>query len=112
MAPCPHLEVGMGGVTFPCLLDTGSMVSTVIESFFLQHFKPWGQERLQACRWLKLTAANGLAIPYTGYLELDIDPKCGVLVVRYSPGMSAHFRDECHSQVLQRAFWAARPGPV
>lgn len=79
----------------PCLVDTGSMVSTVTESFFHQHFEPWGEERLQACHWLQLKAANGLAIPYIGYLELTIElcgkvmSHCGVLVVRDPPGNSS-----------------------
>ncbi|KAK0133468.1 hypothetical protein N1851_030993 [Merluccius polli] len=86
------MDVSMGGVTVPCLVDTGSMVSTFTESFFLQHFEPWGQERLRSCNWLQLRAANGLAIPYIGYLELDVMlcskliPGCGVLVVRDPPG--------------------------
>ncbi|KAK0141480.1 hypothetical protein N1851_021419 [Merluccius polli] len=41
-----------------------------------QHFEPWGRERLQSCHWLQLKAANGLAIPYVGYLELDME-LCG-----------------------------------
>ncbi|XP_048842280.1 uncharacterized protein LOC125715081 [Brienomyrus brachyistius] len=46
-----------------------------------------GHERLQDCRWLELRAANGLAIPYIGYLELDVNLcgkwmlGCGILVV-------------------------------
>lgn len=82
----------MGGVNVLCLLDTGSMVSTITESFFRQHFEPWGQDRLQQCQWLQLRAANGLAIPYLGYLELDVTlcdkviPGCGVLVVSDPPG--------------------------
>lgn len=65
------------------------MVSTITESFFLQHFKTGS---LQACRWLQLKAANGLAIPYLGYLELDVFlcgrdiPGCGILVVKDPPG--------------------------
>lgn len=92
MSLCPHLDVTIGGVSVPCLVDTGSMVSTIIESFFLQHFKSWGHERLQSCNWLQLRAANGLAIPYVGYLELDVIlcgkyvPACGVLVVKDPPG--------------------------
>lgn len=68
------------------------MVSTITESCFHQHFEPWGQERLRSCQWLQLTAANGLAIPYIGYMELDVElcgkvvPECGVLVVRDPPG--------------------------
>lgn len=68
MSSCPNNNVLMGGVTVSCLLDTGSMVSTVTEGFFLQQFEPWGQERLKLCHWLQLKAANGLAIPYIGYL--------------------------------------------
>ncbi|XP_063059157.1 retrovirus-related Pol polyprotein from transposon 412 [Engraulis encrasicolus] len=92
MSSCPHLDVLVGGVKVPCLVDTGSMVSTLRESFFLQHFASWGNERLKSCHWLQLRAANGLAIPYVGYLELDIElcgkvmPQCGVLVVRDPPG--------------------------
>ncbi|XP_027861630.1 uncharacterized protein LOC114137209 [Xiphophorus couchianus] len=85
---CPHADVVMGGVTVTCLVDTGSMVSTVSESFFRQHMESWGSERLQSCHWLELRAANGLKIPYIGYLELDVYlcgkliPHCGVLVVQ------------------------------
>lgn len=45
-----------------------------------------------SCHWLQLRAANGLSIPYIGYVELDIElcgrvvPNCGVLVVRDPPG--------------------------
>ncbi|KAJ8014292.1 hypothetical protein DPEC_G00038740 [Dallia pectoralis] len=68
------------------------MVSTITESFFLQQFEPCGQERLQSCHWLQLRAANGLAISYLGYLELDIKlcgkllQRCGLLVVKDPPG--------------------------
>ena len=88
ISSCPHLDVEMGGVKVPCLVDTGSMVSTISESFFRQHLEPWGQERLRSCHWLELRAANGLTIPYLGYLELDVQlmPQCGVLVVRDPPG--------------------------
>lgn len=33
ISSCPHLDVDMGGVKVPCLVDTGSMVSTITESF-------------------------------------------------------------------------------
>ena len=64
------------------------MVTTVTESFFRQHVQPQTTETMQPCDWLQLKAANGLAIPYLGYLELDLEvlgktlPKIGVLVVR------------------------------
>lgn len=92
MSTCPHLNVRMGGISVPCLVVTGSMVSTVTESFFSNNFEPWGQERLQTCQWLQLRAANGLEIPYLGYLELDVELcgkviyHCGILVVKDPPG--------------------------
>ena len=88
---CPHTDVVMGGVTVPCLVNTGSMVSTVREGFFRQHFETWDQEKLKSCHWLQLQAANGLPIPYLGYLELKVElcgrtlPGCGLLVVKDPP---------------------------
>ena len=67
------------------------MVSTITESFFQEHFAPWDHDRLQSCNWLRLRAANGLAIPYVGYLELDVAlcdkvmSRCGILVVKDPP---------------------------
>lgn len=78
----------MGGVWVPCLVDTGSMVSTITESFFREHFEPWGMDGLRSCNWLKLSAPNGLAIPYIGYFKLHVQlcgkeiTRRGVLVVR------------------------------
>lgn len=91
LASCPHLDVSIGGVQVPCLIDTGSMVSTVTETFFQKHFAPNGPTSLKSCNWLQLRAANGLAIPYIGYMELDVQlcgktiPACGVLVVKDPP---------------------------
>jgi hypothetical protein len=61
----------MAGVDVPCLVDTGSMVSTT-EGFFKEHFQSQVQGNLQACGWLRLKAAHGLDIPYRGYLKLDV----------------------------------------
>ncbi|KAL6456493.1 hypothetical protein MHYP_G00350370 [Metynnis hypsauchen] len=87
---CPYLTVNIGGIDVKCLLDTGSMVSTLTETFFSQHFK----ETPQSCRWLQLKAANGLDIPYLGYLELDVTVfdkvicNRGILIVKDPPGSS------------------------
>ncbi len=92
ISSCPHLVAVFGGVSVPCLVDTGSMVSTITESCFRRDIAPGEQEELKMCHWLQLRAANGLEIPYIGYVELDIElcgclvPKCGVLVVRDPPG--------------------------
>lgn len=68
------------------------MVTTLTESCFRKCFDPLGREGLKPCQLLQLRAANGLDIPYIGYVELDIElcgslvPKCGVLVVADPPG--------------------------
>ncbi|XP_076848812.1 uncharacterized protein LOC143496528 [Brachyhypopomus gauderio] len=85
---CPKVAIRLGGVVVNCLLDTGSMVSTIVESFFRQHI----QGDLHSCQWLQLRAANGLEIPYVGYVELTVDvlgksiPRRGWLVVKDPPG--------------------------
>ena len=64
------------------------MVTTVTETFFRQNFGCFGPKKFKSCNWLALRAANGLAIPYLGYIEVDIEvlgkviPKQGVLVVK------------------------------
>lgn len=89
MGECPVVEVVMQGTVVPCLLDTGSMVTTLTAEFFYKHFQSLSGQ-LQECRWLQLRAANGLQIPYLGYLEVDLHilgrtlPKMGVLVVQDS----------------------------
>ncbi len=85
---CPQVEIMVLGVEVSCLLDTGSQVSTISESFFRQHLGGDDEDMLSTTGWLKLTAANGLDIPYLGYLELEIEtmgrkiPNCGFLVVK------------------------------
>lgn len=55
-----------GGVDIPCLLDTET------QSFFAKHFETGSPEKLKACHWIRLRAANGLAIPTLAVaLELD-----------------------------------------
>lgn len=39
MSSCPHLALSMSGVQVFCLVDTGSMVSTITESLFFQHLE-------------------------------------------------------------------------
>lgn len=91
---CPVVMVNMGDVEVPCLLDTGSMVSTITESFFDEHFNAFGKQEVGNCQWLGLKAANGLDIPYVGYVTLTVNvygtqiPNCGVLVVKDPPTSS------------------------
>lgn len=110
LSPCPHVTVSVGGVLVPCLLDTGSMVSTVTESFYLQNFEPWGLEKLHSCHWLQLKAANGLDIPYIGYLELDVEvfgkviPKRGVLIVKDSLGTPSQVAGVLGMNVIRECY--------
>ena len=81
----------MGGVNISCLLDTGSMVSTITETYFFKRFMPHGEKELKNCHWLQLSAANGLSIPYLGYFEVNVTvlgrtiQDCGILVVEDPP---------------------------
>lgn len=69
---CLTVEVTIGGVRTNCLLDTGSEVTTITESYYRKHFE--GQEAaLSSAKWVRLTAANGLDIPVIGCLEADIE---------------------------------------
>ncbi|KAK6479254.1 hypothetical protein HHUSO_G19953, partial [Huso huso] len=84
----PMVEVLMEGITVPCLLDTGSQVTMLRQSFFEQHFGKHGKYLQDPTAWLSLRAANGLAIPYEGWAVMDIEigsariPQRGILVVQ------------------------------
>lgn len=86
------------------------MVSTVTESFFHKHFAPWGHDRLLACHWLQLRAANGLAIPYLGYLEVDVSlcgkkiPRCGILVVKDPVSVESSIPGILGMNVIRRCY--------
>jgi len=75
-------------------------VSTITESFFNQHFRPRGSDPLDTNKRLTLTAANGLEIPYIGYLELDFEeqgvtiPQRGILVVKDPPDLQSRTSKE------------------
>lgn len=97
---CPITTVKLGGAPVRCLLVSGSQVLTITESFFNQHFCPKVSDLLDTNKWLTLTAANGLEIPYIGYLELDFEvqgvtiPQRGILVVRDPPDPQSRARKE------------------
>ncbi len=67
---CPTIDVLVGDVTIKCLLDAGSNVSTITETFFVKHFCP--TDRKTNCKWLSLSVANGLGIPHLGYVETGV----------------------------------------
>ncbi|KAI2668517.1 Retrovirus-related Pol polyprotein from transposon 17.6 [Labeo rohita] len=64
------LVVFMGGVQVPCLVDTGSMVSTMTESCFMTNFGLWGQEQLRS--WILLV----VCVHVPGVLGMNILSRC------------------------------------
>ncbi|KAI5626698.1 hypothetical protein C0J50_13742 [Silurus asotus] len=88
---CPMVDLMIKGVPVSCLLDTGSQVSTITEGFFREHSFGDESDVLATSNWLKITAANGLEIPYLGYMELDVEvmgmvlPECGFLIIKGNP---------------------------
>ncbi len=92
---CPMVDLKIRGVLVSCLLDTGSQVSTITEAFFQEHLFGNESDMLSTSSWLKITAANGLDIPYLGYMELDVEvmgmtlPECGFLIIKETPSPSS-----------------------
>ena len=82
---CPDVMVSIGDVNVKCLLDTGAQVSTITEEFYRKHFKM--EELTDISAFLRVTGANGLEVPYIGFIELSITAlgrtiSGGFLVVR------------------------------
>lgn len=78
----------MAGVEVECLIEIGSMVTLVSEAFCKEKLESVCGRVHGVGRMLTLRGANGLEIPYLGYLELDMQvggetiPDCGVLVLK------------------------------
>lgn len=89
-----------GGIQVCCLLDSGSQVSSITESFFNRHFLPRGSNLLDTNKWLTLTTANGLEIPYIGHLEVDCEAQGvtilqrDIVVARDPPDLQSGLRKE------------------
>lgn len=83
----PVVEVRIHGVKIRCLVDTGSQVTLVSESLSKELFQGSQVQGTEA-PWLILRGANGLEIPYVGYLVTDLEihgitvPQKGVVIVR------------------------------
>ena len=67
----PYITVKNGGQQVEALLDTGSMVSMVSKAFYEQYLKC--NESYLGDKWVKVTAANGLEIPYEGVIMADVE---------------------------------------
>ena len=89
VGPQPVVTATMGGVPVSCLVDSGSQVSMVDEGFFRQHLSQ--SFTRGAGSWLRITAANGLSVPYAGMFVADVTldgvtvGECGIIVVRRPP---------------------------
>ena len=92
MATCPKINMGCGRKKIPSLLDSGSQVTLIHQSFFeqeiLPHIKPSDGEKANAHQLFQLTAANDGKLPISMYVELDLNflgivvPKVGVLITQ------------------------------
>ena len=90
VATCPRINMACGRKMIPSLLNSGSQVTLICQSFFdqeiLPHIKPSNGEKAKAHQLFQLTAANNGKLPISMYLELDLDflgtvvPKVGVLI--------------------------------
>ena len=67
-ADCFAVDVVFGTLTVPCLLDTGSMVTTITQSYLARN----GVQLTSVPEQFKLIAANGTSIPYVGCFETDV----------------------------------------
>ena len=61
----------IGRVTARCLIDTGSMVTTMSRVFYLNLLKE-RHPLLPLGQILKVEGAGGQKIPYDGYVEVDV----------------------------------------
>lgn len=102
---CPVINISVSGINLACLVDTGSMVSTVTESFYRKFIEPLGTLLIQNS-FIQLKAANGLEIPYIGYIEVDVHyhgnilKQRGLLIVKDSTDDSTQKRKEAVPGVI------------
>ena len=84
----PTITARMAGVEVECLINTGSMVTLVLEDFYKEKLESVCGRVHGVGRMPTLRGANGLEIPYLRYLQLDMQvggvtiPDCGVLVLK------------------------------
>ena len=90
VAKCPKVCISAHGIQIPSLLDSGSEVTLLRQSYFDQHIlpkiKPATGEKANAHCLFKLTVASDGQMPIKMYTELDLTflglkvPKVGVLI--------------------------------
>lgn len=84
---CPYVNVKMNGQCIPFVLDTGSQVTLLSQKLFKKYLENTCLTSVGETPWLTLRAANGLKIPYVGYVLVDCMvgsihvPSKGVIIV-------------------------------
>ena len=77
VAKCPKVSTSSKGVQIPSLLDSGSEVSLICQSYFKEHMLPKIEtpmgEKAYAHILFNLMAVNDGQLPMKTYLELDIN---------------------------------------
>ncbi len=68
---CPTISLLMNNVPLTCLVDTGSQVTTVTESFYNQFISQF-PGLIEVSSFIRLNASNGLDIPLSGLLQVSI----------------------------------------
>jgi len=94
----PTVTARIGGVPVRSLVDTGSMVTLVTESFYREKLKPTlGNPNSKTV--LQLRGANGLEIPYIGFVTADVEvggvtvPGCGIFITKETEATTATQRE-------------------
>ena len=83
VGPSPKTTCVVNGIELRALADSGSEVTTITKSCYLQHFDSLFEDTTY---WLHLGAANYEGIAYVGYTELDVEVdhqtihKAGILI--------------------------------
>lgn len=64
------MDINVLDLTIQCLVNIGSTVPNVTEMFYRKYIEPLGKTLNPTCH-LQVKAANGLAIPHVGYIEIQ-----------------------------------------
>ena len=91
-APCPEVTLKTKGSTFKGLLDFGSMVTLINESFFQKNLAksitPMTGDKINAHQLFNLKGVKDGQVPLSKYFEMDVEicgfkiPQVGFLVKR------------------------------
>ena len=73
-----EVDINIGSIHVPAraLLDTGSCVSLVTESFYKEHLSKHEVKAIGEI--LNIECADGENLPYTGYIETEINVENGL----------------------------------